>query len=270
MKVGLIGCGSIGKYIAERLDSGEIKAMELAFVYDIEVEKARTLSAGLENKPAVVSDAQSMLSGGVDLVVEAASQQAVRKHVVDILKNGASVVVMSVGAFADDTLFNEAVSATEAGGKLFIPSGAICGLDGVKSSKMGKIEKVELTTTKPLKTLENSQYVIENNIRLKKNEKTIVFDGPAKKAATAFPKSINVSVALSLAGTGLDKTRVRIIADPKTKTNTHEIRLEGAAGTITTKSENTPSPENPKTSYLAALSAIATLKEVSSRMRVGN
>jgi len=79
---------------------------------------------------------------------------------------------------------------------------------------------------------------------------------------------VNVSAALSLAGIGVDKTRVRLIADPTISRNIHEIEVEGDFGVIRTVTENAPS-DNPKTSRLAALSAIALLKELVGGLRIG-
>jgi aspartate dehydrogenase len=80
---------------------------------------------------------------------------------------------------------------------------------------------------------------------------------------------VNVAIALSLAGVGSDKTRVRIIADPFVNVNVHEVRARGDFGELNFRTENHPAPDNPRTSLLAALSALATLRKITSPIKIG-
>ena len=52
-----------------------------------------------------------------------------------------------------------------------------------------------------------------------------------------------------------------IVADPNTDKNTHNILAIGKFGKISITLENVPDPNNPKTSRLAILSAIQTLRQ---------
>jgi aspartate dehydrogenase len=109
--------------------------------------------------------------------------------------------------------------------------------------------------------LEGAPYLLENNIQISDlEEPVVVFEGSAREAVKAFPKNVNVAAAISFAGIGPDETQVRIIADPDATVNVHEIVAEGAFGRMTTMTENMPSPRNPKSSYLASLSAIAEVR----------
>jgi aspartate dehydrogenase len=75
---------------------------------------------------------------------------------------------------------------------------------------------------------------------------------------------------LSLAGIGGKRTKVRIIADPRSKMNVHEIGVKGKFGEMHFQVRNLPSPTNPKTSYLAVLSAIECLRSIcNDRLRIG-
>nr|MDQ3023395.1 DUF108 domain-containing protein [bacterium] len=98
---------------------------------------------------------------------------------------------------------------------------------------------------------------------------TVLFEGSARDVIARYPKNVNVAVALSLAGIGPDRTRCRLIADPNIDRNTHHVYARGAAGEIEFTSRNVPSPDNPATSYLAALSAIALLKKIAGKLHVG-
>jgi len=265
-KIGLVGCGAIGVEIATALDSGLIPA-RLVAVSDRNQERVRTMVAGLQSKPAQVPLVDLVELS--DLVVEAASQSAVLEVARAALSRGRDLMIMSVGALMDPELFRTVQGlAEEQGCRVYLPSGAISGLDGLKSGSIGKINSVSLTTTKNPAGLEGAPYILEKEIDLKAlTEATVVYEGPAREAVLAFPANVNVAATLSLAYGG--EVKVRIVADPQIKVNRHEILVEGDFGRISTRVENVPSPRNPRTSFLAALSAIATLRSIVSPIKIG-
>jgi aspartate dehydrogenase len=160
--------------------------------------------------------------------------------------------------------------AAESGVRVFIPSGALCGIDGLKSASVGKIESVMLTTRKPPKGIEGAPYIREKGIDLSGvKAETVIFDGTAEEAVKGFPANVNVSAVLSLAGIGPKKTRVRIVTSPEYTKNTHEVEIVGDCGRITTRTDNVPSKANPKTSALAIFSAIATLEGIARSVKIG-
>ena len=59
------------------------------------------------------------------------------------------------------------------------------------------------------------------------------------------------------------------VADPTITTNTHVINAKGKTGEISITLKNVPSPENPKTAWLACYSALAALKQMQSPVRYG-
>lgn len=207
----------------------------------------------------------------VDLVVESASQSAVSFIVPQALEAGCDVMILSVGALADKELREKLFElARKNNCKLYFPSGAVVGIDGLNSASSAGISSVTLTTRKPPSGLAGAPHIAALGIDLGKIEKeTLLFEGPASEAVKAFPANVNVAATISLAGIGFEKTMVRVIADPSLSRNVHEIAVEGEFGKFTTRVENRPSPENPKTSYLAALSAISTLKKVLNPVQIG-
>lgn len=207
----------------------------------------------------------------VDLVVESASQSAVSFIVPQALEAGCDVMILSVGALADKELREKLFElARKNNCKLYFPSGAVVGIDGLNSASSAGISSVTLTTRKPPSGLAGAPHIAALGIDLGKIEKeTLLFEGPASEAVKAFPANVNVAATISLAGIGFEKTVVRVIADPSLSRNVHEIAVEGEFGKFTTRVENRPSPENPKTSYLAALSAISTLKKVLNPVQIG-
>lgn len=262
----MIGCGAIGSVIAKALEKEE--GMELGFVFDLNKGKSEELIGKLKEKPKIVNSVEEMLEA--DLIVEAASQEAVKEYAEKVLEK-CSLMIMSVGALKDEELLEKLREKAEKNGKkIYLPSGAIAGLDAVKAAGEREIEEVILTSTKSPASLEGAPFFKEKNIDLNEIRKpTIVFEGNALEAAKFFPKNINVSVALSLAGIGVKNTKVRIVVDPEIKRNKHEIKVKGAFGELYTKTENIPSPENPRTSFLAALSAVRTLKNLNESIVIG-
>lgn len=263
-KIGLLGCGAIGTQIAIAIDSGKIPA-ELSHVYDSDKTKSETLIARLQKKPVVVDNPHLLSSNPVELVVEAASQEAVRNHALSILQNRKDLMIMSVGALLDESVFEVLLEASKEFKKqIYLPTGAIAGLDAIKSVRE-ELESITLTTTKNPKALAGARFFEINKIELDKITKpTTIYEGTAKEAVKLFPANINVAALLSLAGLGSQKTSVKIVADPATDKNTHQIEAKGKFGRFTINVENVPDPSNPKTSRLAILSAIECLRSVCS------
>lgn len=271
-EIGLLGCGTIGSEIAEAVADGTVDGT-LAAVYDRNPGRAEGIADGFggDDRPAVVADPES-LAAEADLVVEAAGQRAVESSAVPLLEGGVDLLVMSVGALADAELRESVVATAEReGATLYAPSGAIAGLDAIKAAALtGDLDSVTLRTRKPPEGLAGAPYVEENDVDLDAiTEETVIFEGPATEAAQAFPSNINVAVALSLAGIGPDETAVSIVADPGEENNVHRIEATGGMGRIETEVHNVPSPTNPKTSYLAAVSAIEKLRGLTATVRVG-
>ncbi len=258
MKVGLIGCGNIGADLCIALQRGLIPA-QIAALTDMDDERARLLQRTF-NLNASICDLEENAQES-DILFECAAPEAVR----DIVEVGAAhhrdCLVMSVGGLMENPgLFG---LARDANIRIWIPSGALCGLDGIRSAVEAGLHTVILTTRKPPTAIDGTEYLLEKGIDLSSlKEPKVVFQGSAREACKAFPKNVNVAAALSFAGIGPDETKVRVIADPKATVNVHEIFAEGAFGQLTTVTQNLPSPRNPKSSYLASLSAIAELRMI--------
>jgi aspartate dehydrogenase len=269
LKIGVIGCGFIGGQICRAIDKGAINA-ELYALCDSSESKVLELTASLKRYSPASMTIEELLQN-VDLVVECASQSAARLIVPQALEAGRDVMVLSVGALADKELRERLFRlAKENNCKLYFPSGAVAGIDGINSASAAEISSVILTTRKPPMGLAGAPHVEALGIELETIEKeTLLFEGSASEAVKAFPANVNVAATISLAGIGFERTKVRVIADPALSRNVHEITVEGEFGKFFTRVENLPSPENPKTSYLAALSAISTLKKILSAVQIG-
>lgn len=266
IKVGIIGCGAIGSQIAHACQTRLARVVELEAICDTDPDKVDRLNSYLKKRVAELT--LDKLVKKVDLVVEASSAAVSASIVEKCVRSATACLVMSVGGLlGQEKLLQEAASL---GTKIYIPSGAICGIDALKAASVGEIESVTLTTRKPPKGLEGAPYLKLNNIDVNAvTKETVVFEGSASDAVKGFPANVNVSAVLSLAGIGADKTKVRIVTSPEYKKNIHEVEIVGDAGRITAVTENVPSKSNPKTSALAIYSAIAALEQIANSVRIG-
>jgi len=263
-KIGLLGCGVMGTQIAQAIDQGRIPGATLTHIYDQLTDASNLLQSKLQSPPEITQNAALLASSSVDLIVEAASQDAIRDNALSILQNKKDLMIMSVGALLDESIF-EIISegCKDYAKKVYLPSGAIAGLDGLKSVK-DEIDSITLVTTKNPDSFKGNKYletihIIEWN---KIKEPFTLFEGTASDAVKLFPANINVAALLSLVGLGGNKTKVKVIADPNTNTNTHHIEASGKFGKMSFTIQNVPDSNNPKTSHLAILSAIQRLKSI--------
>lgn len=270
MRVGLLGCGSIGSAVAQAIADGRVPGTRLVGIADpVETEAARRAAALLECP--LFSSLRPLLALRPDLVVEAASQEAVRGSAVAVLEAGVDLMIVSVGALADAELLARLEAAARLHARrLHVPSGAIGGIDIIKGAAVAGLDECRLTTTKPPAALADSPYFSRMGIDLGAiGAATVVYEGPASEAVQLFPQNVNVAATISLAGLGLEQTRVRLVADPSARRNIHEVYVRGAFGEATVRLENLPSPANPKSSYLTSLSVIATLQRLSRELQLG-
>lgn len=264
LKVGIVGAGTIGRTVAEAIDRGEVRA-ELVGITSRTAPRAQALAAALACRPPVL-DLDELISRA-HLIVEAAGGKALETIAPRTLERGKDLMVMSGGALLgrDDWL----ALAEARGVRIFVPSGAIVGLDGVKAACVGPLRSVTIESRKPPAGLAGSPYVVERGIDLDAlTAETLIFEGSALEACKAFPANVNVSAALSLAGVGPQQTRVKVFCVPGGRFNMHDIVVDGHFGSLRTHIENVPT-ENPRTGRLSAMSAVAMLKGLTETLRVG-
>ncbi len=266
IKLGIIGCGAIGtslyKFIVEQL----LEFVDGVQVFDVDSNKTEKLAAKKDN--VIIAKSIDDLIEKADIVIEAASPDVVPELLRKVVEKQKNLMVMSIGGLLNCSEWID--QARQKGLRILLPSGAIAGLDAVKSFGIAGIDSVTLTTRKGPKSLEGAPYLIENKIDVMNIAgETVIFDGNVLDAIKGFPKNVNVSALLSLAGIGPINTKVKIVTSPEYTSNIHEIQVIGKAGKVTICCENVPFPENPKTSYSAALAAMASLKQYFDTIRMG-
>jgi aspartate dehydrogenase len=238
--VGIIGCGAIGTLIAEAVEQKLVACDEL-ILYDHDKKKAEKLKSSLRFPVTVVASLDEMLRLKPKVIVEAASQQAAREYVSRILVEDVDLIVMSSGAL---------LGLNVQSSKLHVPSGAIGGLDALSSAALAGINEVVLTSRKNPKAFD-----------LNNKEPKVVYEGDAEEAARLYPREMNVAATLALTVKPA-KVRVQMVSDPAVQRNTHEFRVKWRFGEMFLRFANDPHPENPRTSALAAWSAIKLLQSL--------
>ncbi len=267
LKVGLIGCGSMGSELARAVQRGEGGPTKIIGLFDEYAPGRNALAEelGRNQEPAPVeADTVVELIGltGMQLIVECASQAAVTAHAEAVLTAGKSMLVMSSGALVPADFMRKVMSAAEASGaSIYVPSGAVGGIDALRASNALLEEVTIVSTKKPIALSGAPGFAKWENVDI--TEPTVIFEGSAAEAVGLFPANVNVAATVSMAGMGPDATGVKIVADPDSPGNVHEIHAVGRAGKFSFRFENIPHETNPKTSFLAVLAAIETLRSIS-------
>jgi aspartate dehydrogenase len=265
MRVGIVGLGTIGRALCHAIDRGEVKG-QLVAVTTRHHDRANRFLQELCHQPPLLS--LDELVARSELVIEAATQEALAAIAPCTLRQGKDLLVLSVGGILDHEEWVELAQRT--GSRIYVPSGAIVGLDGVKGATIGHITAVTMTTRKPPKALAGAPFVVEHQIDLDRfTQATVIFEGSAREACRGFPANVNISAALSLAGIGADRTRLRILVDPEGTRNVHDIEVVGEFGRFNIHLENEPSETNPRTGKLTYLSTVALLKGLGNPLKVG-
>ncbi|MBI4340657.1 MAG: DUF108 domain-containing protein [Candidatus Omnitrophica bacterium] len=266
IRVGLIGCGTIGSQLALALQRSFAHAARLAALHDADRARATALQRRLHPRPPIVSLPDVIRRS--DLVLEAASVAAVPEVIGRSLRANRDVLVMSVGGLLTNAAWRRLLRRSRA--RLYIPSGALAGLDGIKAMALGRLASAQLTTRKPPRALRDAPYVRAKRLRLERlTRPAVIFQGTPRQVVKAFPQNTNVAAALSLAsGLPNRRIRVRVVADPALRRNQHEVEVTGDCGRIQCRIESRPSA-NPKTSELAVRSAVATLHRIFDNVSIG-
>jgi aspartate dehydrogenase len=258
--VGVIGTGNIATLVFKT--ARNIKVEKLC-VYDINQHNLEKFCKKFHYKKIHRCKSIEEVIKFSDIVLEVASISAV-EEIFKFIKfyKDKVYIFLSVGGILKN--FLQYKYLIKNGYKIYIPSGAIAGCDALSAVKYTRIKSIQLKTIKPLKTLITSPYFEQNkNLynKILKQKQTVIFHGNVYNAVKNFPQSINVAATLAIVSNNPNKVKVTIVADKNLKYNIHEVTIISTAGKIFTRTENIPSEDNPKTSYLSALSALSVLHQ---------
>ncbi len=269
-RLGIVGCGAIGSVVARLLEKKK-SSFRVTALFDLHRSSAIGLAASLKSEP-VVCDGVPPLVNRCDIILEAASVRSAFPIAVVALKKRKPIVLMSTGGFLLNQNKLEGL-ARRYRTKIYLPSGALCGLDGLKAARqIGKITELSITSTKPPKGFEGAPGLTSNQKYLlcKSKSAFYLYQGDVWEAIRRFPANVNVAATTALASGTPSKLKVRVMADPKIKSNQHELHVSGDFGELAAVTRNRPSKENPKTSALAIQAALALFERLESYVEVGN
>ena len=273
-RVGIIGCGTIGTALARAIERDHATVAKVVALVDQTREHALQLQRQLASHPPIVSVPELIRRS--HLVLEAATGPAAAEVVRLALAAHRDVMVMSTGGLlALGKRLDRFLQRSR--GQVYLPSGALSGLDGLKAMARGRIRRIRLTTSKPPAALALAPFVRANHLHLDRlTRPTVIFSGSPAAVATAFPQNTNVAATMALAArlngrasrASIPMT-VRVVADPTIRRNRHELEIDGDCGRIRCEVESRPSSTNPKTSELAVRSALVTLGQLFGQLHIG-
>jgi aspartate dehydrogenase len=245
----LIGFGAIGRSVYQRM-LGHVGVR----ITHIVVSEAKVVALQAELGSGVTVTHQ--VPEATPLVLECAGHTALTAHVLPALRRGSECAVLSIGALAEPGLPERLQAAAEQGAaQLHLLAG---GIDAISAARQAGLDSVTYIGRKPPAGWRGSP--AEQLFNLDSlTEPTVILEATAREAARLYPKNANVAATLSLAGVGLDRTRVRLIADPGVTDNIHEFEAKGAFGEMQLRLRGKPLADNPKTSALTVLSAVRFL-----------
>lgn len=254
-RIAVIGLGAIGQQVLSVLRDTLLPGGEFAALRRPGPRPAPQAAAGLQ----VFTDVAELQAWKPRLAIECAGHAAVADVVPRLLRSGCDVIVASVGALADEAVRAELAAAASAGGsRLLTVAGAIGGLDALCAARAAGIHSVRYIGRKPPKAWSGTPAERQCDL-VTLSQPTAIFEGSAATAARLYPKNANVTAAIALAGIGFEKTAVSLIADPTSPHIIHELEVAGGFGRFFIRLENKPLPDNPRTSWLAALSIEAEI-----------
>lgn len=262
LRVGVIGYGAIGEGLVAAIRRGD--AGDAACV-GVLVRRGRTVG-----EVPVTADPDAFFAARADAVVECAGHDAVRAHGERALRAGADLLVTSVGAFADDGLLARMTGAARAAGRrLLIPSAGIGALDILTGAAAGGLDRVAITVRKDPESWRGTPAEREHDLDALAGAVTL-YRGPVREGARLYPGNVNISAAVALAGIGLDRTELCIVADPAIRTHVVEVEAEGAFGSFRFAEDVVPTAENPKTGRLVGMALIKSVRRLTAPIVIGD
>jgi len=255
LDVTMVGCGAIGRSVIAALeDDADVRVTQV-------IVPAGEVAAVRADFPHVaVATGLQALPARPGILLECAGHRAVLEQLLPALEQGIDCVLCSVGALSEPGLPEKLeAAACASGARVQLIAGAIGAIDAIAAARIGGLDSVVYTGRKPPHGWKDTP--AEDAFDLDRmTEAGVLFEGSARDAARLFPKNANVAATVSLAGIGLDRTRVRLIADPAVDRNQHHVRAEGAFGELEFRIAGRTLPGNPKTSALTVYSAVRALR----------
>lgn len=257
--IAFIGCGNLASIICQQISTVLPDSYDVCAVYGPHFEFTEQFAQRFHIKHA--QTVAALLDLCPDYIVEADSPATCAEVMPEVVKAGIPMIILSTGAFAQPGLLEQIEELSrESGSQVYLASGAIGALDLMQATSLMGPVKAAVINRKPPRSLEGAPVL--HGRTLSETEAECIFSGSAREAIAAFPQNVNVAVTAALMTAGLDNTQVQIISDPAMELNCHQVELSGRFGRAVVNIESAPSPQNPKSSELAAWSVLALLKRL--------
>lgn len=253
-KILLIGWGAIAHSVTRLLKAHGDVGTDLigVLVHDAKVQAQKDPDFA----HLFVDRLEDGMARAPSLVVECAGHGAVDSYAQTVLRAGTPLLLVSIGALADDERLNQLVSAARSGStQLLLASGAVGGLDWLCAARTAGLQSVLYRGRKPPLAWAGTQAEARCDLAAL-TAPTLIFSGSAREAAQRFPKNANVAATVAFSSLGLNATRVELYADPAVRENQHEIEAESAAGSLRLTLSGLPESDNPRTSMITAHSVV--------------
>lgn len=267
LKLAVVGFGAIGRELARLLQADPAIRIVQIIVPAPSVDRVSRLCTTLGLDARVRGALDLSADGRPDAVAECAGHAALSAHVVPALEAGIPCAAASVGALHEAGLLARLEEAARHGNtRLQLVTGAVGAIDALAAARIGGLDAVRYVGTKPPRGWLGTAAEQVCDLATLQSAR-VIFNGSAREAALAYPKNANVAATIGLAGLGLDRTQVELVADPAVVRNTHRLSAHGAFGRLELLLENLPLPDNPKTSALAAYSVARAVRDLMSPVR---
>lgn len=267
-RVAFIGLGAIGQDVLQELTPLLVETKAEVVVL------RRNLSPTTSTSETLFpihhcSDINELLAYQPQLIVEMASQDAVKTYIPACIRTGATVVVTSVGALVDCALLSQFRQLAQAhNARVIVPSGAVGGLDYIQAVRHAPDFTMTYESRKPVQAWKPELKALGIDEQ-QLNKELVLFEGSADEAAKRYPQNLNVAATLALAGAGMKATRVKVVVDPALKQNKHLIHVRSQFGDMRMEITNTPSPANPKSSWVVAQSVRQVIQRQFEQLQLG-
>lgn len=258
LRLAVIGFGAITEEIVRCLDArGELNTLLGVLDLPQRMLEVQRKAAG---RFAAVDRLDALLDLGADLVVECAGHGGIKQFGPGVAARGVDLMIASVGALADRDFAAKFVQAVHGDAQLWIPSGAVAGIDGLLAARTAGLKRVTYTSVKP-PVAWNGTPAEMKLVGAAREQRTVFFEGSAREAAICYPQNANVGATVAFAGLGLDRTQVNLVSDPAVTGPLGIIEADGDFGTFRFEILAYASSINPKTSVITAHSIVMAARE---------
>ncbi|MDR2916021.1 MAG: DUF108 domain-containing protein [Tannerella sp.] len=225
-KLVIVGCGRLAAIVADAIVNGLLSEYDLIGVYSRTAAKADCIVSKMQQSGRsckACTTLEDLLALKPDYLVESASPAAMKALALPALKNGTSIITLSIGALADESFYKEVTEAARVNGTRIYPvSGATGGFDVLRTVFLMGNASASFFNEKGPDALKGTA-IYDESLQA---EQRVVFSGNAVDAIGLFPTKVNVAVAASLASVGPEKMKVSVQSTPGFTGDTQRVEIK--------------------------------------------